>query len=104
MVLAHNFLKANDLSNMKALLYSHYLAFPFLAISKKLDLKKVKLETLKTDVDIYDENNNQYTIYKNNLVLKQNKEIVAALGLITNASYLPKLDDDGFYLLFGNND
>ena len=104
MVLAHNFLKANDLSNMKALLYSHYLAYPFLAITKNLDLKKVKFEILKSDLEIEDENNNKYTLYRNNLVLKQNKDLVAALGLITNVSYLPKLDDDGFYLLFGNND
>ncbi|MBO6095540.1 hypothetical protein J6P11_06135 [bacterium] len=104
MVLAHNHLKANDLSNMKALLYSHYLAYPFLAITKNLKINNTKIELLNNNVDIYDNKNNKYQLSKNTFVLKQKDELVASLGVLTNQSFLPKLNDEGFYLFFANND
>ena len=103
MVLAHNHLKANDLSNMKALLYSHYLAYPFLTITKNLKIDNTKIELLNNDVDIYDNKNNKYQLLKNTFVLKQKDELVASLGVLTNQSFLPKLNDEGFYLFFANN-
>lgn len=102
--LAHNFLSAQTLAEQNALWYSHYFSFPIIAVNKDLNVKSMQVSKLEEDTDITTANNDKYMIPKDTIVVKQDNSIICLPGLFTTNTFAPKLQDDGFYLLYSSTD
>ena len=102
MILAHNFLKANDLANAYALKLSHYFAYSFIPLTGSLSRKGLHVVKNERECLMNNPTGNYYAIPSDTLLLLSNQEVVAMVGVLADEKYMPKFEEHGFYLLFGD--
>ena len=102
MILAHNFLKAEDLANAYALKLSHYFAYSFIPLTGSLSRKGLHLVKNEKECLMNDPTGNYYAIPSDTLLLLSNQEVVAMVAVLADEKYVPKFEEHGFYILFGD--
>ena len=102
MILAHNFLKAEDLANAYALKLSHYFAYSFIPLTANLDIRCLHVAKNDRECLMNDPSGNYYAIPKDTLLLYAKDQVAAMVGVLADANFKPKFDEKGFYLLFGD--
>ncbi|MBP5783543.1 hypothetical protein J6W32_02985 [bacterium] len=102
MILAHNFLKADDLANAYALKLSHYFAYSFIPLTGSLNRKKLHVTKNEKECLMTNLSGNYYAIPADTLLLECGKDVAAMVGVLASGDYTPKFEEKGFYLLFGD--
>ncbi|MBQ3621999.1 hypothetical protein II941_04460 [bacterium] len=102
MILAHNFLKADNLADAYALKLSHYFAYSFIPLTSSLDIKTLHVIKSERECLMNNPTGNYYAIPKDTLLLLSKNQVVAMIGVLADANFTPKFEEKGFYLLYGD--